>query len=85
MTGVPVVTTTCAEPATLGAAMLAGTGAGVFDDLGTAMTSAVRVAARYEPDPKDRQVYQEGYTRYCELSAALGQFGDRHRELIDAT
>jgi sugar (pentulose or hexulose) kinase len=84
VTGVPVVTTTCAEPATLGAAMLAGTGAGVFDDVGAAMTSAVRVAARYEPDPKDREVYEEGYARYCELSTALGQFGDRHRELIDA-
>lgn len=84
VTGVPVVTTTCAEPATLGAAMLAGTGAAVFDDLGAAMVSAVRTAVRYEPDPKDRYVYQEGYARYCELSTALGRFSDRHRELIDA-
>lgn len=85
VTGVPVVVTSCAEPATLGAAMLAGLGAGVFEDVGGAIDSVVRTAAWYDPDPNDRAVYQEGYTRYCELSEMLGQFGHHYRELTDAT
>jgi sugar (pentulose or hexulose) kinase len=85
VTGVPVVVTSCAEPATLGAALLAGLGAGVFDDVGGAISSAVRTAARYEPDPDDHAVYEEGYQHYCELSETLGQFGRGHRELTHAT
>jgi sugar (pentulose or hexulose) kinase len=85
VTGVPVVVTGCAEPATLGAAVLAGLGAGVFGDVGGAISSAVRTAARYEPDHRDGAVYQEGYARYCELSETLGQFSLRHREVTHAT
>jgi sugar (pentulose or hexulose) kinase len=85
VTGVPVVVTSCAEPATLGAAVLAGLGAGVFGDVGGAISSAVRTAARYEPDVQDRAVYQEGYARYCELSETLGQFSQRPREVTCAT
>lgn len=83
--GVPVVITSCLEPATLGAAMLGGMGAGVFDDLEGAINSAVRTAARFEPDPVDQGVYQSGYERYCELSQTLGRLGGRHQELIDAS
>ncbi len=82
--GVPVVTTTSPEPATLGAALLGGIGAGVFDDLDAAISSAVSTAAHFDPDPVEASAYEDGYARYCELSETLGRFGHRHRELLDA-
>jgi len=85
VTGVPVVVTSCAEPATLGAAVLAGIGAGVFEDAGSAISSAVRAAARYEPDAEDHAAYEDGYARYCELSETLGQFSRNRPELTHAS
>jgi xylulokinase len=83
--GLPVVITTSSEPATLGAAILAGIGAGVFADPEEAIASTVQKAHRYEPKTKDAQVYQDGYARYCDLTDTLGQFAIRHRERLHAT
>jgi xylulokinase len=70
--GLPVVTTTSTEPATLGAALLAGVGIGLFASAADAAASMVQVAARFAPEPSDRDRYEEGYARYCEVSAGLG-------------
>lgn len=47
--GVPVSTVECAEPACLGAALLAATGAGFFANLGDAGKAMVRPAREYRP------------------------------------
>lgn len=53
-----LVTTECPERACLGAAMLAGAGAGVFSGLDEASQSMVRQKAEYAPSKKLREVYR---------------------------
>jgi xylulokinase len=48
--GIPVEVVSQAEPGTLGAAMLAGVGAGVYADVPSAVDALVTVGRRYEPD-----------------------------------
>lgn len=53
-----IVTTECPERACLGAAMLAGAGAGVFDGLDEASKLMVRQKAEYAPSKELREVYR---------------------------
>ncbi len=52
------------EQALKGAAILAGVGAGIFDDLETASNSMVRIKKRYQPDPQNAEVYARGFETY---------------------
>jgi xylulokinase len=72
VTGRTVRVLTADESTALGAAMLAGVGAGTFRDLDQAvdrLTSLAPVA--YEPDPAASQGYQDAYGRYRELFDAV--------------
>lgn len=71
-TGLPVRPSLAQEPTALGAAMLAGVGTGAFRDVREAALAMARLADyRYEPDPRNRGVYQEAYATYRRLFDAL--------------
>jgi len=59
------------EGAPFGAALLAGVGAGVYKDVREAVSSAVRVVSRTEPQPHAAAVYREMYPLYRGLYPAL--------------
>lgn len=67
LVGRPVVTTANEEAACLGAAILAGRGVGMFDDLESAVDRMVVIRGRLEPDPGARAAYDEVYSRYRQL------------------
>jgi len=71
--GVPVLTLASDESACLGAAILAATATGAFNSLDEACGQMVSVAARYEPDPAVRPLYDQGYATYCRLYDTLKQ------------
>ena len=52
---------------TLGAAMLAGVGTGIWGSFEEAAEQTVRVKRRYEPDPENREQYDRGYEKYRKL------------------
>ncbi len=68
--GVPVHTVSTSEGAALGAAMLAGVGAGGFTDVSEAAAAAVRLGPVTEPGP-DVDAYGEMYRVYRALYPAL--------------
>ncbi|UCF06328.1 MAG: hypothetical protein JSV33_04675 [bacterium] len=67
----PVSTLECREAACLGAAIIAGIGAGVYDSFDEAVSEAVRASVRYEPEPRRTSIYRELLALYRELYPAL--------------
>ncbi len=64
---VPQVT----DAACLGAALLAGVGAGVYPDLATAVAQTVHWRRRFEPDPERVKAYALRYGLYAEVYPLL--------------
>jgi len=56
---------------TLGAALLAGVGVGVYRDFDEAVSETVTVKRRHEPNGEIKEEYARGYRTYLELYAAL--------------
>lgn len=69
--GVPIARLNVDEGPAYGAALLAGVGAGVWDDVAEAADATIRVEEVVEPDPGRRQRYQEGHRIYRSLYASL--------------
>jgi xylulokinase len=67
--GLPV-TRVPGEATAAGVAMLAGLGAGIYPDAGSAVASACRLDDPVEPDPANRERYQEIYQRYRAVLAS---------------
>jgi xylulokinase len=63
VTGIPVVRV-AGDSTSAGAAMLAGLGAGIYRDPAEAVSAGYRPAARTEPDPARRALYDDMYERY---------------------
>lgn len=72
---VPVATTQDHDAACLGAAMLAGTGIGVFQDIGEAAESMVRAGTVYEPDAGLKGVYDDAYCQFRRVTETLWPSG----------
>ena len=70
---VPQVT----EAACLGAALLAGTAAGLYADLPAAVSQTVRAPRRIEPDPAAHAAYEARYQLYLEIYPALRELQAR--------
>ncbi len=64
---VPQVT----EAACLGAALLAGTAAGLYPDLPAAVQQTVHIKQRIEPHPEEVAAYDQRYRRYQQLYPTL--------------
>ncbi|MBT3320041.1 MAG: carbohydrate kinase [Clostridia bacterium] len=67
----PMEITGAVELGTLGAAITAGVGAGVFDSFDTAVRNIVKVANRIEPKRENLRVYEEKYERYKRAISSL--------------
>ncbi len=63
----PFVRPNITEAGALGAAILAGTGTGVFASAEEGAEAMVKLDKRFEPDPAHRSYYREKYDRYKEL------------------
>jgi xylulokinase len=71
MLGVMLQTVSGAEHTALGAALLAGLGAGMFYDLAQATALTVHYSPPEAPDPGDQAVYAEQHAQYQALYPAL--------------
>jgi len=60
-----------AELGALGAAICAAVAVGLYPDYPSACAAMVRIARRFEPDPRRADVYRVKYERYRRLLAAL--------------
>ena len=65
--GVSVRVPQVKESTALGAAIYAGLGAGIYDDLETVVDRLVRFEQTFEPDPTTRSTYDDQYARWREL------------------
>jgi xylulokinase len=79
-----ILTPAVDEGPAYGAALLAGVGADVHEDVEAACDRAVAVTDRVEPDPAARRVYDEYYDVYESLYPALEEAFDRNVDAIDA-
>ena len=77
VSGLPVVTSTCPEPGCLGAAVLAGVGAGLFENLETGCRRLVTLARPHFPRPKTVNQYERFYREYKELEKHLSPLFER--------
>lgn len=67
----PVAVTQCTEAACLGAAILAGAGAGVYPDAAAGAEAAAKIARRYMPRRGPVEAYEAGYAAYREAYRRL--------------
>ncbi|HHV09942.1 MAG TPA: xylulokinase [Clostridiales bacterium] len=71
VTGKPIVVPSSDTATTLGAAILAGVGVGVYKDFEEAIRTTVKVTRRHEPNRENQECYQENYETYLELYRSL--------------
>jgi len=69
--GLSVATVETDEPGCLGAAMLAGVGAGIYPDIAAAQALASRIGVTVDPDPARHRVYDERFAAYRDLYPVL--------------
>jgi xylulokinase len=74
--GMPIVQIRNGGGAPMGAAMLAGVGAGVFSSLPEASAGWVSLGQRYDPDSERGEYYQNRIARYEALLGALGTWAN---------
>ncbi len=65
--GIPITLPQTSIGAPFGDAILAGIGAGLYDDPQATINNMVRVGDRYEPNPENHQQYNNIYTLYRNL------------------
>lgn len=56
---------------TLGAALLAGVGVGLYNDFEEAVSKTVKIIRMYEPESENVMVYESGYQTYRKLSQLM--------------
>ncbi|MEA4942151.1 Xylulose kinase [bioreactor metagenome] len=71
--GCPVQTVASREGPALGAAILAGVGAGVWKSVGEGCEAVIRLNPAQEPDPAAGAAYEPFYRLFCSLYPALAQ------------
>jgi len=67
----PLVTVKCPEAACLGAAILAGTAVGIFNNVEDACESMAEIKNRFEPNKANEEVYDKAFNNYKKLFADL--------------
>jgi xylulokinase len=72
-----VVTMVSREAPCLGAAILAGRGAGIFNNVADAVTGMATVKNAFDPNPDNKGVYEEGYVMYKKLFKDLSECFDK--------
>ncbi len=74
MTGLKVSTMTCSENASLGVAILAGVGTGVFKSIEHGCNLCIEVKRIYYPNRDENDQYKEIYNRYLKLYDSLEKY-----------
>ena len=74
ITEIPVTILNKSENASVGAAILAGIGTGIFENLKTAGTKCAVVQQEYLPNVKNKIVYQRLFLNYLSLSKSLEKY-----------
>ena len=71
ITGRPIEVPASDTATTLGAAILAGVGIGIYSDFSSAIAQTVAVQRAHRPDKALKSTYDKGYGRYLELYERL--------------
>ena len=71
ITGKPIVVPASDTATTLGAAILAGVGVGIYQDYDEAVSITVKETRRHEPNLENKEVYDKTYETYLELYKSL--------------
>jgi xylulokinase len=71
ITGIPVVVPRITEAACWGAALLAGSGAGIFADAARAADEMLHLEGRFEPDPERTAQYAKRFSLYRKIYPAV--------------
>ncbi len=71
ITGKPITVSSSDTATTLGAAILAGVGIGIYKSFEDAVECAVRTTRHHQPNMKNHQKYQINYEKYLELYKQL--------------
>lgn len=69
--GYPVSTINTKQGGALGAAILAGVGTKIYGDIETTCNNLIKTDRTFEPDSKNKGVYEERYAKYKGLYASL--------------
>lgn len=67
VTSLPIYRLNCPDVCAMGAAMIAGVGAGLFDGYQDAVDRIVSVEHIYQPDSEEQAYYEEKYSRFSSL------------------
>ena len=67
ITGKPLAVPFSDTATTLGAALLAGVGVGVYEDFEDAVAQTVKITRRYEPNMENHKIYEKNYETYLAL------------------
>jgi xylulokinase len=73
ITGIPVIAPQITEASGLGAAILAGVGAGIFQDAAQAIEGMLRFRREFQPDPLRQQAYERQFSLYKQVYPAICQ------------
>ncbi len=71
VTGKPLAVPFSDTATTLGAALLAGVGVGMYEGFEDAVSQTVKITRRYEPDMENKEIYQKNYGTYIALYKEL--------------
>jgi len=74
--GKPVQLLKVGEASALGAAILAGKGVGIFEDIYEGVDQMVETVGRFEPNPKNAETYDDLYELYDETYNSLNNKGE---------
>jgi xylulokinase len=72
--GRPVVQPVINEAGALGAAILAGTGSGIFASVGEGVEAMVKQRREFEPQPQVQRIYNERFAKYQQLWPLLENY-----------
>jgi xylulokinase len=75
--GHPVQTLACTEGGLLGAAILAGTGAGWYPDAAAGADKVIAPAGQWDPRPGEVEVYERAFATFCAAHDALADLWPR--------
>jgi xylulokinase len=72
--GRPFIRPAITEAGTLGAAIIAGVGHGIFSSFEEGVESMVRLERTFEPDPRQQQLYADRYEKYTRLWPLMADY-----------
>lgn len=74
ITGIPIKQLAVSDACAMGAAMIAGCGAGLFPDYRAAADAMVRCSRIFEPVPEEQAYYKEKFEKFDRLWACLNSY-----------